>query len=90
MNLRPLSDELLCCCVKTPYCTNCKLRVGCGMRHSFYGKDFKTELSGEIFIQKLEIVAQGIFGEDEAFDAVSHIRNKISMEKHLNPIFSYM
>lgn len=90
MYFRPFNDELLQCCVKTKYCTDCKLRIGCSMRYSFYGKDFKTELSGEIFIQKLEIVAQGIWGEEGAFDAISHIRNKISMEKHLNPEFSYM
>lgn len=90
MNLRPLNKDLFSHCVETQYCTNCKLRVGCSIRHAFYDKDFKTELDTELFIQKVEITAQKFFGENTALMAATHIRNKISMEKHLNPVFSYM
>ena len=85
---RPLDNELLQNCPTVQFCKDCKYRIGCPIRRSFYS--IEDELQLEIFLQTAELKFQKAFGEDEAFGAVDHLRQKIYLEKRNNPIFSYI
>lgn len=90
MNLRPLTEELLSNCVREDFCTDCKYRVGCPIRFSFYDKKLDSELHFEIQLQLLEIKAAKIFGVDDALMGANHLRNKVVLERKNNPTYSYL
>ena len=87
-NLRPYDSNLVSNCVKTPYCQDCKYRVGCPIRYSFYR--YKTDLDFEIEIQTIEILIRSLIGnEDLTLRAVNRVRAKRELEILNNPRFSY-
>ncbi len=90
MEFRPHTKELYLHCAATQYCTDCKYRIGCPIRHSFYSKGLKTDIDFEVLIQSLELEFQSSVGEDTALDATNSIRYKYYTEKRINPQFSYL
>lgn len=86
-NLRPYDSNLVETCVLTQYCEDCKYRIGCPIRCSFY--EYKTEIDFEITIQSIEIEVRKYFNEESALRAANWLRAKRDLEIRNNPIFSY-
>lgn len=81
MEFRPENEELFTTCSSQLLCTDCRLRVGCPIRYSFY----RGELATEIALQEAELMVQKPFGEDRAFDAAAKFRHKILCERGAHP-----
>ena len=90
MEFRPCDLNLLSHCVKTEFCTDCKFRIGCPIRHEFYLRIFETDIDFEIFLQTLELEFGKNSDEDRCFEATEQVRRKYYMEKRINPHFSYL
>ncbi|MBR2241483.1 MAG: hypothetical protein IJ890_08970 [Clostridia bacterium] len=81
MEFRPENEELFTTCSSQLLCTDCRLRVGCPIRYSFY----RGEIATEIALQEAELMVQKPFGEDRAFDAAAKFRHKILCERGAHP-----
>ena len=81
MEFRPENEELYDTCSSQLLCSDCRLRIGCPIRYSFYHGELETEIA----LQEAELFLQKPFGEDVAFDAASKIRNKILCERGAHP-----
>ena len=81
MEFRPENEELFTTCSSQLLCTDCRLRVGCPIRYSFY----RGELATEIALQEAELMVQKPFGKDRAFDAAAKFRHKILCERGAHP-----
>ena len=87
MEMRPLDLKLCLVCASTNLCSECKLRVGCPIRHTFYDGD----LSVEVAVQMTELLIQKNIGEQKAYEHTSWLRHKILCERGAHPGgFSYM
>ena len=81
MEFRPINATLIATCATTDRCTHCSLRIGCPIRHTFYGGDITVEIA----LQRAELRLRRVVGENAAFLQSDKLRHKILCERGENP-----